>query len=44
MDRRSFFADVVEDVEVILAGMVPGVIAAHAVNHKFAEVLGVVLP
>jgi hypothetical protein len=35
---------VVEDVEVILAGMVPGIVAAHSVNHQFAEVFRVVLP
>ena len=42
--QKSFFADVVEDVEVILAKMIPRVIAAHSIDHQFAEVFKIMLP
>jgi hypothetical protein len=33
--------DVVVDVKIVLAGMVPGIIAAHPIEHEFAEMVWV---
>ena len=42
--QTSLVPDQFVDVQIVLAGVVPGVIAPHAVEHQFAEVFRVGIP
>ena len=41
---RSGCFDMIIDVQIIQAGIVPGKIVAHPVEHQFTEEMGIVLP
>lgn len=44
MMAESFVPDQFVNVQLVLAGMVPGKVVAHPVHHQFAEILRIGVP